>query len=234
MVNCYNDFLKALYEAGFSFGSGNPSGIYTVIPVRWDEPVPEGCEIRWFSENREIDPWEWRNRVIEEQTGILYGKFFFGCAGYITPETYPYFYALRRHGSFDESYQNGEIPYIQKRIYDLLRENGAMAFHELKFEGGFTKEENAAFEKAISDLQAEMFITVCGRKQKANRFGIGYGWQSGVFCLTEEYAGEPDFIEENEAESFLTEKILTLNPQADARDIHAFLYGKKRPSHRKK
>ena len=228
MVNNYGDFLAELKKSGFSQGGGNPRGIYTAIPCSWDEPAPEYTDVRWFSDDPETDPWAWRKRVVDEGEWIMYSKCFFRMAGYITEELFPYFYACRRQGlTFDDIYFEGRISHTAKRVYDLIRQQGRVAYHEIKYLGGFGKADNKAVEKAVTDLQMGMFITVCGHKQKSNRVGISYGWESSVYSTVEDFwGGEPEYIEPKEAEAFITEKVLSLNPDADPKIIRKFIYGK--------
>ncbi len=119
---------------------------------------------------------------------------------------------------------------IAKRIYELIEEHKCLAFHDIKKLGNFSKEDNYRFEKALNELQMKMYITMCGRKQKTNRYGEGYGWNSTVFCTTEEYWGEElcqlaDQIKVSEAEEKIREHILILNPNAEEKKIRKFIYG---------
>jgi len=101
---------------------------------------------------------------------------------------FPYFFAISRKGeSFQEAYDNGIISHTAKRIYDIICGNGAIAFHEIKQLGCFTKEDKSKFERAIVELQMSMFITMCGRVQKTNKYGEGYGWNSTIFTTVENF-----------------------------------------------
>jgi hypothetical protein len=169
-------------------------------------------------------------RVLEERDDIAYSKVFFRTSGYITKEWYPCFYALRRHGlTFDEAYESGTVSRTAKRIYEVVSVNGATAFHEIKKLGGFSKEDNSKFERAIVELQMRMFITMCGRAQKVNKNGEGYGWNSTVFTTTEDFwaARGFDLPDCDEAESYekIKAQILKLNPEADIKKINQFIKG---------
>ncbi|HCL01493.1 MAG TPA: hypothetical protein DHW61_03610 [Lachnoclostridium phytofermentans] len=223
-IDNYQDFCQALMICGFTVGGANPEGIFSLCSRFTDL-------ICWHTENPETDPWEWRMRVLDEQADIAYGKVFFKKSGYITKEWIPYFLSVRRKGeSLEEAYLEGTISNMAKRIYELIEEHKCLAFHDIKKLGNFSKEDNYRFEKALNELQMKMYITMCGRKQKTNRYGEGYGWNSTVFCTTEEYWGEElcqlaDQIKVSEAEEKIREHILILNPNAEEKKIRKFIYG---------
>ena len=225
MVTCFQEFCDELLESGFSMGGGNAKGIYAVVPFDWKNPV-QGCPIAWHTGDPETDPWEWRMRVLEERDDIAYGKVFFGASGYIAREWYPYFLAVRRQGfTFDEWYYEGKAGLMEKKIYEAVEQNGHMAFHDLKRECGITKESAGRFERALTNLQKNLFLTMCGRQQKFNRSGEPYGWNSTVFTTVEEFWGKdlamditPDAAYEK-----IRERILLLNPEAKEKDIKKFI-----------
>ena len=229
-IHNFSEFCAALLDCGFSMGGGNSKGIYAVIPYGWDEQDNIDSPVKWHTGNAETDPWEWRMRVLEQRDDIAYSKVFFRTSGYITREWYPYFYAVRRKGeSFEEAYESGTISQTAKRIYDIISENGQTAFHEIKLLGGFCKEDNSKFERAIVELQMRMFIIMCGRAQKINKYGDGYGWSSTVFTTVEDFwlargISLPDF---DTVESYekIKLQVLKLNPKADKKKIDKFIKG---------
>ena len=225
MVNCFGEFCDKLLESGFSMGGGNAKGIYAIIPFDWKTSIP-GCPIAWHTGNPETDPWEWRMRVLEERDDIAYGKVFFGAGGYITKEWYPYFLAARRQGfTFDEWYQEGKAGLLEKKIYESIEQNGHMALHDLKRECGITKEISGQFDRALTNLQKNLFITMCGRKQKVSSLGKLYGWNSTVFTTVENFWGE-DITADISAEKAyekIRERIFVLNPEAKEKDIKKFI-----------
>lgn len=225
MVNSFNEFCNKLLESGFSMGGGNAKGIYAIIPFDWKTSIP-GCPIAWHTGDPETDPWEWRMRVLEERDDIAYGKVFFGAGGYITKEWYPYFLAVRRQGfTFDEWYQEGKAGLLEKKIYESIEQNEHMALHDLKRECGITKETSGQFDRALTNLQKNLFITMCGRKQKVSRLGKPYGWNSTVFTTVENFWGEDltADISVQEAYEKIRERILFLNPEAKEKDIKKFI-----------
>jgi len=128
-------------------------------------------------------------RVLEERSDIAYAKMFFRKSGYITADWYPYFYAVRRGGrSFDDTYYSGTISNEARKIYTILRDNGPTPLHTLKSATGMNKKEmKTRFERALTDLQMGLFITMCARQQKISKEGVAYGWFSTVFTLAEDF-----------------------------------------------
>lgn len=225
MVTCFQEFCDELLESGFSMGGGNAKGIYAVVSFDWKKPIP-GCPVAWHTGDPETDPWEWRMRVLEERNDIAYGKVFFGASGYITREWYPYFLAVRRQGlTFDEWYYEGKAGLMEKKIYEAVEQNRHMAFHDLKRECGITKESAGRFERALTNLQKNLFLTMCGRSQKLSRSGEPYGWNSTVFTTVEEFWGEDLTLDitEDTAYQKIRERILFLNPEAKEKDIKKFI-----------
>lgn len=225
MVNSYAEFCEELIKSGFSMGGGNAKGIYAIIPFDWKEMLPD-CPVRWHTGEPETDPWEWRMRVLEERNDIAYGKVFLGASGYITKEWYPYFLAVRRQGLvFDEWYDEGKASQLEKNIYEVISENGKVALHDLKKLCGITKETSSKFDRALTNLQKNFFITMCGRTQKLNKSGEPYGWNSTVFCTVEEFWGEDLSIDVSVEEAYqkIHDRILELNPEAEEKTIKKFI-----------
>ncbi len=230
IIKNFLDFCNTLQESGFSMGGGNAKDIFAIIPYGWNEQEQLDSPIKWHTGDPETDPWEWRMRVLEECEDIAYSKVFFRSSGYITKDWYPYFLAARRHGeTFEEAYENGTISHTAKRIYEIVSDNGAIPLHEIKLLGGFSKEEKAAFERAIVDLQMRMFITMNGRMQKINKNGEGYGWSSTVFTTVEDFWQRRGVtlldIGFAEADEKIKEQIWKLNPDAKIKKMEKFIKG---------
>ncbi|MGL5436967.1 MAG: AlkZ-related protein [Lachnospiraceae bacterium] len=230
-IRNYEDFVNILLKAGFSMGGGNNEGIFAAIPWNWNEKPPYDTPVRWHTEDRETDPWEWRMRVLDERKDIAYAKVFFKKSGYITKEWYPYFLAARRGNQlFEEEYAYGTISNAAKRIYEAIEEYGTLPVHGIKVIAGFSKEDKSLFDRALIELQMKMYITMCGRQQKLSGKGEEYGWSSTVFCKTEDFFGESVFklaagLTQEEAAEALTEQIYSLNPDAQNKKIMKFIKG---------
>ncbi len=225
MIRSFHEFCDELLKCGFSMGGGNAKGIFAIVDYDWRN-CPADNPIVWHTGDPETDPWEWRMRVLEERDDIAYGKVFFGTSGYITKEWYPLFLKVRRQGMvFDEWYDEGKASQMEKQIYEAVSGNGQVALHDLKRMCGITKETASKFDRALTNLQKNLFITMCGRMQKLNKFGEGYGWNSTVFTTVEEFWGEDlsADISFDEAYGRIREQILKLNPQAEEKAIKKFI-----------
>lgn len=227
MVQCFEDFCDELLKSGFSLGGGSDKGIYAIVPFDWTEQ-PADTPVRWHTGDPETDPWEWRMRVLEERSDIAYAKLFFRGSGYVTREWYPYFLAVRRQGrTFEDAWEAGLVSDLARRIYKAAEENGRVAMHDIKRLAGISGETSAHIEKAMTELQVSMFLTICGREQKRNKYGELYGWSSTVFCTPEEFWQGEEFpeISPEEAAEKIRARVLELNPQAQERKIKKFIYG---------
>jgi len=229
-VQNFNDFCGVLTDAGFSMGGGNSHGIFTAIPVGWENQQFTDSPVRWFTGNPDTDPWEWHRRVFSERNDIAYGKVFFGAGGYITKEWYPYFYAVRRGLLLDEEYRRGTVAAVSKRILDTISAYGMLAVHELKQFGGFGRDETSAFERALIELQMKIALTVCGQKQKQDKHGKPYGWPATVFCTPEDFWAARGLtltgIDPVEAENKILKQIYRLNSEADEKNASKFIRGR--------
>lgn len=228
MINNFNDFCNELTNCGFSMGGGNGKGIYTLIPNDWTNQEKVESPVKWHTGDADTDPWEWRMRVLEEKEDIAYGKVFFKSSGFITKEWYAYFLRVRRNGdNFQDIYEDGKLSFLAKSVYEAIEEQGPIPLHELKEICGITKEGKSAFEKVLTDLQMLLLITMSGRAQKINKNGEAYGWNSTVFCTTEQFWGSDITADctKEEAEEKIREQILKLNPEAEEKIIKKFIQG---------
>ena len=229
MIRNFEDFCCELQDCGFSMGGGNAKGIFALIDYDWTNQDQLDTPVKWHCGDPEVDPWEWRIRVLEERTDIAYSKVFFKTSGFITKDWYPYFYAVRRNGeSFEDAYEQGRISHTAKRIYDIVSQN-YIALHEIKTQGGFGKEDKSQFDRAMIELQMGFYITMTGRKQKKNKYGIEYGWNSTVFTTVENFWEERDFdlpkLDAKESYEKIKTQILKLNPNAEEKVIRKFIRG---------
>lgn len=229
MIRNFEDFCCELQDCGFSMGGGNAKGIFALIDYDWTNQDQLDTPVKWHCGDPEVDPWEWRMRVLEERTDIAYSKVFFKTSGFITKDWYPYFYAVRRNGeSFEDAYEQGRISHTAKRIYDIVSQD-YIALHEIKMQGGFGKEDKSQFDRAMIELQMGFYITMTGRKQKKNKYGIEYGWNSTVFTTVENFWVERDFdlpkLDAKESYEKIKTQILKLNPNAEEKVIRKFIRG---------
>lgn len=232
-IRNYEDFVSVLLDVGFSMGGSNTEGIFAAIPWNWEEEPPYETPVRWHTGDPATDPWEWRMRVLDERDDIAYAKVFLKKSGYITKEWYPYFLAVRRGGiSFEEEYDEGRLGAPAKRVYELVREHGALPLHAIKSLGGFGKAEQSSFEQALIELQMKLYLTMCGRQRKLSAKGEEYGWSSTVFTTTESFWGGEVFaaaagLDPKEAAEHIARQVCRVNPAADVKKIVKFIGGGK-------
>lgn len=225
-IHHFADFLENLYEAGMCMSGENSEGIFTLCDYF-------SKEIAWHTQEQETDPWEWRMRVLNEKEDIAYGKLFFKKGGFITKDWYPYFYRVRRgNRELLEEYEEGNISLYAKRIYELLLEHKELPLHLIKQLGGFSKEDKSKFDNAVTELQMNFYITMCGRTRKRSGKGEAYGWSATVFCLTEDFFGEEvwkkaEGLSFEEAYAALEQQVYRLNPGAQEKKVRKFINGKR-------
>lgn len=231
MISCYEEFLKALLEAGFSLASaGKHEAEFSLLKYNWDN-TPDGYPIVWHTGDMETDPWEWRMRVLNERKDISYGKLFFNKAGFLTKQWAPFFLCARdATRSFVARYEDGMLSHMAKRIYEVVHANGKMALEEIKLEARITKEEKAPFDRALTELQMKMLLSMCGHAQKRNRTGEGYGWFSTVFCQSDVFFGETIMEQAralNKADAIdkIKNQVLKRNHNADEKKTIKFIVG---------
>jgi hypothetical protein len=170
-------------------------------------------------------------RVLKERGDIAYAKIFFRKGGFITEEWYPYFLAARRgRTSFTNEYEDGKMSHFAKRIYETVALHDNLPLHEIKEFAGFRREDKIKFDRALTELQMRMYLTICGERQKISSKGDGYSWSSTVLCTTEKFWGV-DFFEKAarisaiEAAEKITEQVFRLNPSAQIKKIEKFIKG---------
>jgi hypothetical protein len=102
--------------------------------------------------------------------------------------------------------------------------------HEIKALGGFGRADKGEFDRALTALQGNLYITMRGREQKLSRTGEGYGWASAVFMQTEAFWPPEVFetasrISKREAYEKIAARVLSLNPSANQKKLKKFIEG---------
>ncbi|MDR2686449.1 MAG: hypothetical protein LBB75_01755 [Oscillospiraceae bacterium] len=229
MISNYGGFVRELLAAGFSQFGGSRDSVATLFRYGWNNQ-PEDSPVEWHCSDPDRDPWQWRQRVLE-RGDIAYSKVFFRKHGFITREWYPYFLAVRRRGrDFGDAYADGLHSRAALRVYECLQQNGALPVHEIKPLAEFRRDEKAAFERALVELEMGLHITVCGHAQKISRAGESYGWASDVYCLTEEFFPEEVFsaaslLNPKAAADKIEGQVYRLNPEAEPKRVRKFIFG---------
>lgn len=145
---------------------------------------------RWFSDDdAEHDPWDWRKHIAAEGN-IAYGKLFRNKAGFISKKWYPKLANFRRDGyDFDSLYEEGLAPRRQGLIMKLFENGDRIPSYEIKRLAGFGGNGEKGFEGALTALQMQTYLTVCGFARKRNRAGGEYGWPIGLYSMPEALFG---------------------------------------------
>ncbi len=230
MVKNFQEFCSELIRCGFSMGGGNDKGIFAIIDYDWKEQSNIETPVMWHTGDPETDPWEWRIRVLRERSDIAYAKVFFKASGYITKPWYADFICARRgKKDYNSMYSDGEITEMSAAVYDIISRYDALPMHEIKSLGGFSGVDSAKFDKAITELQMKMLITMCGAVRKKNKNGEEYGWNSTIMCTVESFwkdeASKALTLDPKKSYDKIKEQILKLNPNAAESKIKKFILG---------
>ncbi len=216
-ISSYLDFCTQLKRAGFSMAGDNSEGIFSLASL-FDS------NIRWHTGDADTDPWAFRMRVLKEESGIGYGKVFFQKGGYITKEWAPFFLAAkRRHQTYEEVYQAGQMGYMEHAILRFVESKGEAALHEIKAAVG-----EKGLEAALTRLQTGMFLTISGEARKLSRENMPYGWPATTFRLAEDFWGEDVMAKANAlspaaAREQIIRRVHELNPDVQPKALERFL-----------
>jgi DNA-binding PadR family transcriptional regulator len=106
--------------------------------------------------------WEMKD-VLPSEGKIYYGKLLKRRPTMVSLEFLPYFYVLSGRSGVKDEYRKefltGRISAIARDIMEALRDSSPQVTRGLKLATGtFTKDERGSFDKAITELQAKMFI----------------------------------------------------------------------------
>lgn len=95
----------------------------------------------------------------------------------------------------------------------------------LTFDEWYREGKAGQYDRALTNQQKNLFITMCGRRQKLSRTGELYGWNSMVFTTVEDFwNGDMTLdISVDEAYEKIRERILLLNQEAKEKDIKKFI-----------
>jgi hypothetical protein len=165
------DAIRFVEERGFVFfwpikNYDLPSLWYATVG---DRPVP----------NTHDDPghitWRWKDDLLDKQVWY-YAKLLRKKSTILSFELAPYFYTLSpNYGDYENDYlvqyKNGLMSVESKNIYEALLKHGALHTLDLHKEARMTAaDKKYRFDKALTDLQAEMKIIPVGIAQ-AGRWG---------------------------------------------------------------
>jgi len=168
--------LAFVDEVGFCFLFGDAGA---EIPTLWGavagsrRPVP--------SNHFDADvgrAWNWKDSL-PTRGAVYYGKLLRGKPTLVALALLPTFYALTpNYGDVEDyvlQYEEGRLGAEAKNVYEALLNEGALATSRLRQVAGLPGggENSRRFERALTELQAEMKIVKVGISD-ANRWGYAY------------------------------------------------------------
>ncbi len=143
----------------------------------------------WWSEDPLRDPWLWRE-ILAQGGNVVYGKFFGGRAGFVSPRWLPRFANWRRDGyDFDALWEDGKASHRAKKVMDLFGDGQELFSFEIRRQAGFGKEGEKNFEGTVTGLMMQTYLVIRAFRQRRNRFGEPYGWPIAVYTRPEELWG---------------------------------------------
>ena len=160
-LRCAEDAARLVSEIGFLPLFAGPVPGFSV------EELTPG---QWWTGLAD-DPWGWRE-ALAGRGDVLYGKFFEGHAGFVSREWFPTLINLRRDGyDFDSRWEEGlATPLCHSIMLEVEKEPGLLKSELKKRAGG------KGFEGAVTLLQEQTYLLICGFDRRRNRFGEPYGW----------------------------------------------------------
>ena len=171
------DVIAAVDRAGLLplFAGAVPGfSVEELTPAEW-----------WWSGDLERDPWYWREEIAASGRA-LYGKFFGGRAGFVSPECFPRFANIRRDGyDFDALYEDGKASRRCKKIMDCFALSPELPSYELKRLAGFGKGGEKNFDGTVTKLQEQGYLVIKSFSRRRNARGEEYGWPVAVYTPAE-------------------------------------------------
>ncbi|AIQ65371.1 hypothetical protein PSTEL_21850 [Paenibacillus stellifer] len=165
----YHDFVERVTELGFLFPPDKTLKGFPTI----NDFVPES---QWWTNDPELDPWLWKDRVAEEKK-LAYGTFFNGKKGFIAQPFYSIFIdAFRPQSSMEERWQSGKLGAYERKFWNLLTsENRPIGTHEYrKMLDNEDKSAKSALDTAVVQLQMTFDVTIAGNVDMLDKNGNPY------------------------------------------------------------
>ena len=151
--------------------------------------VEESTSSRYWFVSGVDGPLEWRMELARRGVAA-YGKLFARKAGLVSREWYPDLANYRRDGyDFDARYEDGLASHREKRIMDVLLQEGPTLSKDLKRLAGFGRDGLKGFDTAITNLQMQTYVTVHSFEYARDKYGKPYGWGIARYAVTEDVLG---------------------------------------------
>lgn len=142
----------------------------------------------WFAADAD-GPWEWKGPIARSGE-CVYGKFFGGKAGFVSPDVFPDLANYRRNGyDFDARYDDGLASRKDKDVYDTITASGSLLSKELKAACNYRKGGNKGFETVITRLQMQTYVNIADFVYMRDKHGNTYGWGVAKYSTPEEMFG---------------------------------------------
>ncbi len=156
-----------------------------------EENTPQELWYKGSVDGRDDWPvWDWKGPVANSGT-CMYGKFFQKKAGFVSAEWIPDFLNARRDGmTFLERYEEGQIFYKDKAVYEAVRSYGSILTPHLKYECNYRKGGNTGFETVITRLQMQTYLCIADFAYRVDKTGKEYGWGVALYTTPETQFGE--------------------------------------------
>ena len=139
----------------------------------------------WHSGDPESDPWQWR-AVAVESGAFAYGKLLEKKSAFVSREWFGHLLNFRREGrDFDLKYLEGQCKAREKKLMDCFPGEERLPAFRLKELAGFSKDGEKGFEGAVTSLQMQTYLVVCGYARKVSKKGEEYGWPVSVYLRPE-------------------------------------------------
>lgn len=224
MLNSYDQFVECVERFGVVAFHGN-------VPQGFPNLQEMTAEAQWHTGLAESDPWQWKDRCAKEKK-LAFGCLLGGSKGFVAGRLYPYFYkANRPRYTPRERFEEGTVSRTLLGVYELFTPGAELDTGEIRRQMGVTKKGGASrVDGAVTQLQKEFLITVCGNRRKRNKEGGEYGWPANTYCRVEDWqpdwlAGEED-MDRDDAMDYILEHCAAWDRGVDSARLRRLLFGK--------
>ena len=180
----------------------------------------------WWT-GHETDPGTWAWRAVEERK-LVYGTFFKGQKGFISPEWYGvYFHAFHPNKTVEQRYEAGLLPAAEWNVWQLLqREARPLGTHEIRSMLGVSPKNGAnAIDTAITNLQMTCDIVIPCEVDMLDKNGKPHN-KSVAYAIRADWI--PDFclnkyqnINKSEALEKIYQRVYEISDHKDMESVKA-------------
>lgn len=148
-------------------------------------------EDQYWTGDPNYDPWVWKDRASGEKK-LIYGPFFSGKNGFISPLFYPVFYqAFHPDTAVEQRWETGKLSKMQWDAWQLLKQaDTPLGRHELRRMLGVSpKKGGSSLDTALIGLQHTCDIIIAGTRPMLDKNGREYN-TSIAYTLLERWASK--------------------------------------------